>query len=652
MLESSMNRTIYLQLLLYPIILLFILSAILTTNHILHFKENAKEAMDNTKQRYTKDELQNIKERVEEVVTKVKLHNNLIEKELKKRIKVKVDNSVDILDNLYKIYKDKLSKEELEKLLLNYINSVKFKNEDGFFFVTSLNTHKILSHKKIPNMLGKDMTNYIDKNGMKLFLSKKEILKKQDSGYQKVYFKKPDDIINEYEKIVYFRKFKPFNWMIGTGEYTQNVKKDMQNLFLSKLKITERNRKDDIFILQLDDINNTNKFAKILISKDKPDFENSYLPKNIVEDVFNKNFIDNLIQNGTAIKKYKFNQYSKNRLNTKNSYFYYYEPWNWIVASGFYYEDLEKLINYKQNKLNKKLGEDITNSILITLLLILLTAFISYMIISKVISIIEKNDKTISVLNDTLSKKVKEQVSQIRFKDIILSQKLKNEALGEMLGIITHQYRQPLNNINSIVSKLYIDCKTDNITVNKSLNCIHEIENTTQYMSKIITDFSDFYNQSNTKEVFSIKEAINSINNILYNQSNIANKPIIDIDGDHMIYHGNKGSFQQVIVALINNSIENYNNKNINKYKIDIKITKVNDIINIVFKDYGGGIKKELLGNLFDMFITTKSDKKLRGLGLYMVKTILKEHFNANIAVENINNSANFTIWIPDDKKI
>ena len=220
----------------------------------------------------------------------------------------------------------------------------------------------------------------------------------------------------------------------------------------------------------------------------------------------------------------------------------------------------------------------------------------------------------------------------------------KMASLGEMIGIISHQLKQPLN-----VLSLYCDCveysykegEVDDIYVKEfSQNTKSQII----YMNETINGFLDFYNPNKEKEVFNVSESIHAALKIV--QSKIfSNNVKVNLELDEMLkISGIKMELSQVIINIINNSIDIFKEREINEKKISIKLFEKDSKTVLFLEDNGGGIKNENLEKILDPYFTTKENGT--GIGLYMVKLIIKNNFKGELKVINNEKGLKFIILL------
>ena len=257
---------------------------------------------------------------------------------------------------------------------------------------------------------------------------------------------------------------------------------------------------------------------------------------------------------------------------------------------------------------------------------------------------LNKKTKELEELNCSLEGKIDKAVEEHRKKDKIIAQQAKLAAMGEMVGSIAHQWRQPLNTLGIRIQLLEDDYKDGVIDVPYIEEYIVENMKRIGFMSKTIDDFSNFFRIDKQKKEFYIVQTINSVLNIISSQLEKHNIKIeITSDKDYKIM-GYESELQQVIMIIINNSKDVFIEKEQKNGKISIHVKKENNHIFVVFKDNGGGIPEDIINRIFEPYFTTKEEGKGTGLGLYMSKMIIEDNMNGTLDVENIKEGVLFKL--------
>jgi signal transduction histidine kinase len=249
--------------------------------------------------------------------------------------------------------------------------------------------------------------------------------------------------------------------------------------------------------------------------------------------------------------------------------------------------------------------------------------------------------------NKVLEKKIEEEVAKNREKDKLMFQQAKLASMGEMLGNISHQWRQPLMEMSSIFlpieAKINMDIPLDNKEILESIQKLNDI---TKYMSNTIDNFRNFFAKEKEKISFEILEQINSTVNIISGSLKVNDIKLDIIIQKNTVMTGHKNEYSQVLINIINNAKQTLVDRNIVNPKIKITITEnKNDIITKI-EDNAGGIKITPIEKVFDPFFTYEKVNG-SGIGLFMSKLIIENNMNGKLLVSNNNQGALFTIIIP-----
>ena len=241
-----------------------------------------------------------------------------------------------------------------------------------------------------------------------------------------------------------------------------------------------------------------------------------------------------------------------------------------------------------------------------------------------------------------LDKRVNEEIEKRRQKEQLLMQQSKLAALGEMLGNIAHQWRHPLTRLSLIIQNFELVAKKDRLTpeyIEKfKNNAILQIK----YMSDTIDDFTSFFKKDTKKTDFYPKDIIEETLKLLEGRLN-QNRVEVNVDiVNSLKINGYKSEFSQVVLNIINNAIDVLKERDIKNKKINIKIYGSK----IEIEDNAGGIPEEIKDKIFEPYFTTKFQSQGTGIGLYMSKIIITQHFNGQLFAYNSNDGAVFVIKV------
>jgi len=277
-------------------------------------------------------------------------------------------------------------------------------------------------------------------------------------------------------------------------------------------------------------------------------------------------------------------------------------------------------------------------------------------------------DNTIQLqeFNTGLQKKIRTEIEKTRRIEQMLFEQKKFADMGQMINAIAHQWRQPLNNIGLIQQYLYTGFMSDSISKEEYDSFSQSQIELVQEMSETIDNFRNFFNTGKTRERFSIIESVVEfmrLSNAQLTNRNITyfikckactNKHFFDTnttsvkcDSENLHINGYPGEFKQVLQNIIMNSQDSFLTNNTEEPSITISIERKNNKIEIVISDNAGGIPDDVMPNIFNPYFTTKEEGKGTGIGLYISKVIIAEHFNGSIYAENNGEGVDFIINLP-----
>mgnify|MGYP005986687075 CR=1 FL=1 len=245
-------------------------------------------------------------------------------------------------------------------------------------------------------------------------------------------------------------------------------------------------------------------------------------------------------------------------------------------------------------------------------------------------------------------------ITELKNKNYLLSQQSKMAAMGEMLGNIAHQWRQPLSVISTLATGTKIKKEMDTLSDKDLLDTMVNINETTQFLSNTIDDFRNFFNHNKIKTAFKVQDSIDRTLNLISAQFH--NHEIIIIqDIEEIEVYALENEFLQVLINILNNSRDVLIEKRKEDRLVFINIYKKNSDLIIKIKDNGYGVDNKAIEKIFEPYFTTKHKSQGTGIGLYMCEEIITKHMAGSIRVENSEfiyedkeyRGAEFTIVIP-----
>ncbi|MGA9046449.1 sensor histidine kinase [Sulfuricurvum sp.] len=245
-----------------------------------------------------------------------------------------------------------------------------------------------------------------------------------------------------------------------------------------------------------------------------------------------------------------------------------------------------------------------------------------------------------------LEYEIERQRHEINEKNAILFHQARDAAMGEMISMIAHQWRQPLNTLALINENLYFKHKLGQWD-EEGFECAHDQFNEhLQYMSKTIDDFRNYYKNDHIKRPENIGTSVElalRLCDVFLNYAKIKTELIVSTEKKGYL---SQNELIQVLMNLIKNSHDAILERHIVSGKITITVEEAADALSIRVCDNGGGISDDIAAKIFEPYFSTKSENGT-GLGLYMSKAIIEEHFKGTLAFYNTETGACFTVLVP-----
>lgn len=260
-------------------------------------------------------------------------------------------------------------------------------------------------------------------------------------------------------------------------------------------------------------------------------------------------------------------------------------------------------------------------------------------------AIIKIKDLTIENVNYKLV--FIQNLTELKNKEMLLLEQSRMAAMGEMISMIAHQWRQPLSSIAAATSNLKFRINLEKYEKDIFNNKLSDIDKYLQYMSNTIDDFRNFFKSKKEKELVSLNEVVENCLEMIEKAFENHNIKIINNTKPLTKIHIFKNELLQVILNVFNNSKDAFKEQNMtSQASVTINYEDLERYQIIEICDNAGGIKEDIIDKIFDPYFSTKDKKNGTGIGLYMCKVILEKHCDGEISATNLNGGACFKIKI------
>lgn len=238
-------------------------------------------------------------------------------------------------------------------------------------------------------------------------------------------------------------------------------------------------------------------------------------------------------------------------------------------------------------------------------------------------------------------------VTELKNKDDMMMMQSRHAAMGEMINMIAHQWRQPLASIAAISGILNLEAMMDQYNQEYFMEKLDLISNLSIELSDTINDFRNFFKEDKQQELMTWKEIANGSLTIIepiLKAKNITLHTRVEDDALFMVY---PREIRQVILNILKNAEDVLTDNMISEPQIWIQTLHDENMSCLEIEDNGGGIPEELINKIFDPYFSTKMEKNGTGIGLYMSKTIVEQHGKGRLTVHNTARGACFQILFP-----
>jgi len=255
-------------------------------------------------------------------------------------------------------------------------------------------------------------------------------------------------------------------------------------------------------------------------------------------------------------------------------------------------------------------------------------------------------EEALKRLNEDLEKEVTQRTAELREKDQMLLTQSRQAAMGEMIGNIAHQWRQPLNvlGLNIQQQLLYYDLgeltrEFLDDSVKKSMEVI-------EHMSITIDDFRNYFKPDKERIDFNVQEAIGITLSLIEGSFKNQHITLEIIAKESPVIHSFKNEFAQVALNILNNARDVLTERGIKEPRVTITTGCENGRAVVTIADNAGGIPEGIIDKIFDPYFTTKGPQTGTGVGLFMSKAIIEKNMQGRLTARNTSEGAEFRIEV------
>lgn len=404
--------------------------------------------------------------------------------------------------------------------------------------------------------------------------------------------------------------------------------KTLQTETLQRLRQLRFGANDNgyFFVLELRSIDGGPGFAKELLLPVAPELEDQLINEGDVDAkgfAYRQSYLEQLRKNGEATVAYWYLKPDTREPGAKISHLYHLKEWNWVVAAGFYLDDLQPALEAERAAGRAFLKERMTYAALAVIGVTGAIGFLYLMVYSRIERRFEQYETTLKLKNQTL-------LEQER----ALNENAKIVAAGEMIKRVAHHWRQPLNAIGILIQDLIEARRAGELDETYLRENTRKAMEIITRMSRTIDQFRGFL-EDEKEGVFELGSLVEQGIFLMrpeFEEANIRCER--EAQSGAMTVRGSSALFGRAFFNVLLNAKEALERSDKPDKTIRINLQQVQRHAHLRISDNGDGISAALQPQIFLPYFSTKGPRNGTGLGLYAVKEIIEGRMDGSVNLQ------------------
>lgn len=253
--------------------------------------------------------------------------------------------------------------------------------------------------------------------------------------------------------------------------------------------------------------------------------------------------------------------------------------------------------------------------------------------------------------NQNLKHQISQEKSKNAMNEELMISQSRMAIMGEMIGMIAHQWRQPITIIGMVTNNMIIDMHMETFEMQRAIQDLETVDKQVHYLSRTIDDFRNFFKPNKLAQTVSFAQITHELKVILAKSFESHNIKLSFEGVMDLKIRTFKNELLQVFLNILTNAKDAFGGKNIKDAYVNVKVESLGEALKLYVEDNAGGIDPLIIDKIFDPYFSTKKEKNGTGLGLYMSAMIVEKHLGGSIMVCSKEDGTIFEITIYPSKE-